>query len=270
MRTNLVYFKTTPQTGCGALHMIKSKTAYLLTAQALTKKKRSYLWTFTQREAIDYEAFRKAWNRLLTYLKRALPEWGGIRVYEVHPGPGCGAPEGFSHGLHAHVLCNSFFDVRIVRAVANKAGWGRVHVAKASKGKGEYLAKYLDKKRPPALKGWRLWAPFGNIDRTRVSDVEVDSFYARVWRWLAKGEEWDSLNYHQKCTRARQTWWLWGVNGYDTDAEGIKQGPALTSGSKAKAYRLRSRFRDLGKSSAPIDPEDDYKHHPSEGKEQVF
>jgi hypothetical protein len=226
--------------------MKKSKVAFLLSAERHTLKKRSYLWTFTQPEAIDYVAFRIAWNRLLTMLKRAVPGFQGLRVYEVHPGTSH-APEGFSHGLHVHALCNQRYEITIIRAICKKAGWGRVHVRRANKGMGAYLAKYLTKKRPPALKGWRLWAPFGGLDSTKVSDIEVDSFFSRIWRWLlANSTEFDEANYQIKLEWAHKLQWEWGIRGLDT-VEGIRcvvdpsqRGPLAAPSQSQLWSRLRS------------------------------
>jgi hypothetical protein len=139
---------------------------------------RCYLWTFTRRDAEDYIKTRGAWNKLLTYLRRRLPEWSGVRVYEVHPGKW----GEFSHGLHVHVVCNKFFCVDEVRAATKSAGWGRVHVARVRKGSEHYVTKYLRKKRPAALKSWRLSAVFGMPDRTRLADCFCDSLRARLMR----------------------------------------------------------------------------------------
>lgn len=69
-----------------------------------------------------------------------------------------------------------------MRALAKKAGWGRIHVMKIPAERASYLAKYLSKKRPECLKGWRLWAAFGNWEWTRVKDVVFDSLFSRIYR----------------------------------------------------------------------------------------
>ena len=92
------------------------------------------------------------------------------------------------HGLHVHLVTNRFIDVNVVRALALKAGWGRIHVKRIPAEKAEYLAKYLSKDRPECLKGWRLWAGFGNWEWTKVKDVVFDSPFSRIYRackeWL--------------------------------------------------------------------------------------
>lgn len=166
---------------------------------ALTANGRSYLWTFTFADAVDYLALRSAWNRLLTALQRRLPAWSGVRVYEVHPGKW----GEFSHGLHVHVVTNARFEVDTVRGVAEACGWGRVHVVRQKYSMREvlahYLAKYLSKKRPFALKGWRLWACFNMPDRVRLGDIVIDSLRSNLLRiahqtGLVDGMDWGSLN----------------------------------------------------------------------------
>jgi len=142
---------------------------------------RTYLWTFTLREAVDYTVCRIAWNRLLTYLRRRNPSWSGVRVYEVHPGKW-----GISHGLHVHVLTNRFHDIQGVRSVCLNSGWGRCHVTRVRKGREFYVMKYLSKTRPEALKGWRLVATFGMPDRSRMSDIICEGLRPALMRLAAR------------------------------------------------------------------------------------
>lgn len=147
----------------------------------LSRNGRCYLWTFTLAEATAYTATRVAWNRLLTYLRRNFPSWAGIRVYEVHPGR-----DGLSHGLHVHVICNRWFSVGAIREISKAAGWGRIHVARVRGGSEYYVAKYLRKRRPEALKGWRLHATFGMPVRTLMADILVQSVRASLMRLVHK------------------------------------------------------------------------------------
>jgi len=143
---------------------------------------RGYLWTFTFAECLPVLELRSRWNHLLTLLRRALPNWCGVRVYEEHPGK----YEGLTHGLHVHVITNRFFDVTVILGLARSSGWGRINVKRIKKGAERYVAKYLGKRRPAGYKGWRLWASFGGgFRRTRVADIVVDSFQATVARYLA-------------------------------------------------------------------------------------
>ena len=69
-----------------------------------------------------------------------------------------------------------------------KAGWGRIHVMRIPVERAGYLAKYLSKERPPCLKGWRLWAGFGEWEWTRVKDLLMQSRFSTIYRackeWL--------------------------------------------------------------------------------------
>ena len=61
-----------------------------------------------------------------------------IRVFEMHK----------RHGLHVHMVTNERIDVVQARALAEKAGWGRIHVTVMPAEHARYLAKYLSKDRP--------------------------------------------------------------------------------------------------------------------------
>lgn len=157
--------------------MKKTKAAYLFATQTLSQQG-LYMWTFTFKEVLDIKDTRKRWNYLLTLLKRQWPKLCGLRVFELHK----------SHGLHVHLVTNRWIDVNVARALASKAGWGRIHVKCIPAERAGYLAKYLSKDRPECLKGWRLWAGFGDWDWTRVKDVTFDSPFSRIYRackeWL--------------------------------------------------------------------------------------
>lgn len=164
---------------------------------------RTYLWTFTLKAAVDYEECREAWTRLLRQLTRYMPEWSGIRVYEVHPGQW----NVLSHGLHIHVVSNKRHDVNRVRELAESAGWGRIHVVHRKQSMGYYLAKYLAKPRPPCLKGWRLWATFRMKERTRLSDILIDSLRGSLFRLGFRCGAFEGMNWGEKCMLIEQ--WEW-------------------------------------------------------------
>jgi len=214
-----------------ALFTFKSNVASL-------SRGRSYLWTFTFADSVDYVALRVAWNRLLTALRRRLPKWAGVRVYEVHPGR-WGL---LSHGLHVHVVANAWHDVRLVREVAECCGWGRVHVKRqrgtAKEVLGGYLAKYLAKRRPFALKGWRLWACFNMPDRTRLADVKIDSLRSNLLRiayqtGVVDGYDWGTVG----RIVAR---WEWQV----VAGERLVL-PFVWLGRKGAARYFRDRYSDV-------------------------
>lgn len=173
--------------------------------QLFVEKRRTYLWTFTLPTVSEggYVDMRKSWNKCLTYLRRKLPAWAGMRVYEIHPGKW----DMCSHGLHVHVVANKFHDIALVRAAAELAGFGRVHVCIRKGDMGFYLAKYLSKERPEALRGWRLWACFGMPGRIRLSDIIIDSLRARLFRVGIDSCAFDGLGWSQKL--ALVGWWTY-------------------------------------------------------------
>lgn len=156
--------------------MKRTKAAFLLNVQELAESS-LYFWTFTFLKALDVETARKQWNRLLTLMRKHLPGLAGVRVFEMHE----------RHGLHIHMITTRRHDVDDVRAIIRrqKQSWfGRVHVVKANAKIGPYLGKYLSKRRPDCLKGWRMWAALDakSYNHTRVADVIVESLFASVWK----------------------------------------------------------------------------------------
>lgn len=113
------------------------------------------------------------WNEFLTILKRKI-EFRGVRVLELHD----------EHGAHLHVVTNRRYKIRTMLALGNRYGFGRTHVERVTNVAGgiAYLSKYLSKRRPPCLKSVRLWAAFGDIERTRACDIVCDSPFIRVLR----------------------------------------------------------------------------------------
>ena len=150
--------------------MKKSKTAFLFSAQRLAATG-LYMWTFTLKETMDIKDVRKRWNYLLTLLRRKWPQFCGLRVYEMHE----------THGLHVHLVTNRYVRVEDVRRLAIKSGWGRIHVQRIQADRAAYLAKYLGKDREPCLKGWRLWAGFGDWDWSRVKDIVLESPRSKIY-----------------------------------------------------------------------------------------
>jgi hypothetical protein len=72
--------------------------------------------------------------------------------------------------------------------MAKQAGWGRIDGKRIPIERAAYLAKYLSKERPPCLKGWRLWAGFGEWQWTRIKDLISQSRLSVIYRackeWL--------------------------------------------------------------------------------------
>lgn len=162
--------------------MKRSAFAARVNLLELAKTGKLYMWTFTRLPIWEsMKQQREAWNKLLTYLKRRWPNWKGVRVFEMHKAN----EAGLTHGMHVHVVTTGFISVTEVRAICERThGWGRVHVKEMDPDKASYVAKYLDKERPGAFKGWRLWAAFGDYAKTRAKDVQSDSPFTRVYEWL--------------------------------------------------------------------------------------
>jgi hypothetical protein len=161
--------------------MTKSKAAFLFASRTLGKDNRLFMWTFTFKDLLSVKDTRKKWNYLLTLLLRAWPLLQGIRVFELHE----------EHGLHVHLVTNSFIDVNRARMLAEKAGWGRIHVKRIPAERVSYLAKYLSKERVECLKRWRLWAAFGKgWAPTKVKDVISNSVFSRVYRACKEWQDW--------------------------------------------------------------------------------
>jgi hypothetical protein len=132
-----------------------------------------YFWTFTFRDVHSLTFAMRLWNEFLTILKRKI-EFRGVRVLELHD----------EHGAHFHVVTDRRYKIRTMLALGDRYGFGRTHVERVTDVAGgiAYLCKYLSKRRPSCLKSVRLWAAFGNIKRTRVSDIVCDSPFIRVLR----------------------------------------------------------------------------------------
>jgi hypothetical protein len=132
-----------------------------------------YFWTFTFRDVHSLAFAMRLWNEFLTILKRNM-RFRGVRVLELHD----------EHGVHFHVVTNRRYNIRMMLALGERYGFGRTHVERVTDVGGgiAYLCKYLSKRRAACLKGVRLWAAFGDIQRTRVSDIVCDSPFVRVLR----------------------------------------------------------------------------------------
>lgn len=170
--------------------MTKSKAAFLLTVRSLFKhpngcRRRVYMWTFTFRTVQDDKICFKCWKHLNTLLSREFGKGGcdGVRVVEVHPG---------GHGLHFHALIAARLPVKVVRRLAIRAGFGRIHVQKAGIHSAEYLAKYLSKEDDGLTRGTRRWGNLAGFKGTRVRDIVVESTLA------------------ENCRRVRDVLKVWG------------------------------------------------------------
>ena len=162
--------------------MNKSEAAFLLSVDRLAEQGRLYFWTFTFADTLDLVETRKRWNHLLTMIRKKWPGVCGLRAFELHE----------EHGLHVHVVTDKRIDVNECRKLAKQAGWGRIHVERIPRARASYLAKYLSKERPPALKKWRLWAGFGkDWEWSKVSNIQTVSLLSAVYRGLAETFKWE-------------------------------------------------------------------------------
>jgi hypothetical protein len=153
---------------------MKSRTAFERTVRKMERSGgKLFFWTFTYRDVHSLKSAMRLWNEFLTTLKRKMG-FRGVRVLELHD----------KHGVHFHVITNKRYRIRRILALGERYGFGRTHVewVRDVAGGIAYLCKYLSKSRPACLKGVRLWAAFGDIERTRVCDIVCDSPFIRVLR----------------------------------------------------------------------------------------
>jgi len=155
---------------------MKSHMAFKFNVERLFESSKGgvYFWTSTFAKVLTVKEASKRWSAFSKELVRELQVYG-LRVYELHD----------EHGLHIHWLANRYLPVQIVRAIALKHGFGRIHVERCGKWVADYLAKYLGKEiRAACLKGKRLWACFGDFQWGRVKDIIVRSWLGDEYRRL--------------------------------------------------------------------------------------
>lgn len=175
---------------------MKSRTAFQRTVEKMEQRgRRLFFWTFTYRDVHSLRSAMGLWNEFLTILKRKI-DFRGVRVLELHD----------EHGAHFHVVTNRRYKIRTILALGERYGFGRTHVQRVADVAGgiAYLCKYLSKCRPPCLKGVRLWAAFGDIERTRVCDIVCDSPFIRVLREVMGSPSPDDLLLESGSPRPRK------------------------------------------------------------------
>jgi hypothetical protein len=130
------------------------------------------MWTFTFAELLSIKDTRKRWNHFLTLLLRTWPELQGVRVFELHE----------EHGLHVHLATNRFIDVNIVRELAGKACWGRIHVMPMPAEHVEYSGKYL----PPRGGFWETVVshPFPRNPACALESSNTENRVVKTAVWL--------------------------------------------------------------------------------------
>jgi hypothetical protein len=160
-----------------------------------------YFWTSTFKDVLTVKEASKRWSAFSKEVVRELGVYG-LRVYELHD----------EHGLHVHWLVHRFLPVRVVRQIAQRHGFGRIHVQRCGKWVGDYLAKYLSKEvRAVCLKGKRLWAAFGEIRWCRVKDIEVKSWLGEEYRRLrgVSGRKLSKRDSYAVLLHALRNYCLW-------------------------------------------------------------
>jgi len=160
----------------------KSVEAFKLTVtRFFAKHKRIYLWTFTFADVVSLDESSRRWALLRDELVRRFGlEF--IRVLERHQS---------DHGVHWHALIPRWFPVRVMRRVAKRCGFGRIHCLQQVPSARFYLAKHFAKtKRGSLLSGRRLWATCGikrdDPTRCKVADLTVWTREHEIFRGLVR------------------------------------------------------------------------------------
>jgi hypothetical protein len=164
----------------------------------LKGKPYSYLWTFTVAEEVEPKEFAQRHKRLLWLIAREIrkgrfpSDWGGVRVFEHHPG---------GHGLHAHWVVDQRFEVGLLRPLAQTAGFGRVNVLsrEASEAAARYLAKYVGKQNQ-SLGGLHRWACIGpsrghahSVHDVKITTSIDERFAQYYWEYRESFPEYGSM-----------------------------------------------------------------------------
>ncbi len=94
--------------------------------------------------------------------------------------------------------------------IAEKAGWGRIHVMRMPAEHAGYVGKYLSKERPECLKRWRLWAAFGKgWEPTKVKDVLKDTLFSRIYQACKEWKGWEGRGgFYERMDITRQMLFL--------------------------------------------------------------
>jgi hypothetical protein len=178
---------------------MKSRSAFEFTVRKMLRQNpKLYFWTFTFREVHSLKIAMRLWNEFLTLLTRRLG-FRGVRVLELHE----------EHGCHFHVITNKRFPIRKILGLGERYSFGRIDVRRITDAARavSYLCKYLSKPRVRCLKRARLWSAFGEIERTRVKDVLLDTEKVRLLRRImGKPSVQDELNGIQSPIVGTKKW----------------------------------------------------------------
>lgn len=108
-----------------------------------------YLWTFTFPDVTTLEQASRRWTLFTNRMrdKKLRVQW--MRFLEPH----------VTHGWHVHAVAARRYDVTMIRALALKFGFGRLHVCRIPASKAGYVLKYVTKYKRHSSDGkFRLWA----------------------------------------------------------------------------------------------------------------
>jgi len=147
-----------------------------------------YLWTFTLKNprTATLEELAQSWTALMHNRKRLCPEFKALRSFEKSP----------RQRWHVHAVAVRFCDVRKIRRLAQRFGFGRVNVKLIPVGKALYVVKYVTKNRRSSdAKGCRLYACVGFVGQKDSDIVEYNGY--REWIY--------SLTPHME-TRGERFW----------------------------------------------------------------
>jgi len=180
---------------------MKSALAFRFTCEAAFKRPKVFLWTFTFKRSLNVEKARKLWSEANNRFRKS-GVLVGLRAFEMHPG---------GHGLHIHMVTETFVPVQLVRRIWTGAATdyegGRIHVEAVPVERATYIGKYLTKKRPECLKGARLWASVGGLPSSKVKDIVRECGLTRAYALCrAMWEGFDGLPFKRRMSVVRAVW----------------------------------------------------------------
>jgi len=179
--------------------MTKTHFAFKHTCQMMFERGKVYFWTFTFRNVHPDWDYSLLWNRF----QKRLCDWywgniGGVRVTEAHS----------EHGLHFHVLLNRRVPIRAVRRIAEREGIFWIDVRVADEGAIDYLIPYVSKsfrEKDNLHRGVRRWSAFGNVQKVRKNDVELDSVGTRMIKQVRLALNKGKLSYPEMLAVSRMS-----------------------------------------------------------------
>jgi len=155
-----------------------------------------YLWTFTTPDKVDLPTLSKRWKDFSRWSHKVKAPYRWLRVFEPHE----------QHGYHVHAVAAQRYDVRTIRQLAEKSGFGRLNVTRIPAHKAAYVVKYLVKhQRRQGEKGVRMWACNGfkgvSVSSVRITDSWYNEILAHQGFSVAKDFTWKFL--FDEAVRAR-------------------------------------------------------------------